>query len=149
MVPLEREESDSELTDAPLPGIERCLTAPINMTPNLSRGRGEEEKETTVKPFMEIDTDQPPRIRSHSSMSAGDESPATKVGGPKLSRAAQRWKMLAAVIRDPVLMNIISQSGAHQEVTPTDKLSLLQRLKTNSGNGKLLKDKASSEARWR
>lgn len=59
---------------------------------------------TTVKPFSEVESE---------TNSVGDESPITaqrKKPVKYVTPARRRWKMIAAVIRDPAMMAVIAQS---------------------------------------
>ena len=127
------------------PAINRAITAPINMTPSRDNPP-EEEKETNitlVKGFTEVDDTAEFVKRVSSNVSVLSDDGSTGSGGnqsnpPKLTRAQQRWKMISAVIRDPVLMAIIAQSKP-DEADPADiganisdenvKTSLKARLK--------------------
>jgi len=134
------------------PAINRAITAPINMTAcrdsparNLT---SEEEKETLATPvqgFSEADNtitgqsgDEGNFIKRVTSNVSEEGSTAS--GGnqaitmPKLNRAQQRWKMISAVIRDPVLMAIIAQSSLEDDGTiakanDSDKKSLTAKLR--------------------
>ena len=83
---------------------------------SINRGVSEEEKSgtsTPVKPFLDEDSDGPRRMGRSESL--GDESPGKGRRSTKMTRAQKRWKMISAVIRDPVLMAIIAQTPLESE----------------------------------
>lgn len=143
-------DSEKEGEEEEYPAINRAITAPINMTAcrdTPSRDNpSEEEKETHSTPvklfsggdYTGQDGDDGNHIKSIPS-NLSEEGSAASGGNqaiviPKLSRAQQRWRMISAVIRDPVLMAIIAQTSLEDtESTPiafnSERKSLKMKLR--------------------